>query len=206
MTALLQQAAPDSLRRVLHEVFAGREYQWTKPAGTFAWLRGRFVRFLDWLFALRETHPVTFYVVLGTLTLAAVAILVHLGYVIWRVARFRPEGAAARATPGPVHDAPWHLEQAQRLSAAGRYAEALGHRFLALVLDLDARRALHFHPAKTPAEYVSEARLDDAGRRGLGELVLTLYRHVFGGAPCGADQWTWFDRQAAEVAYRVAPR
>src|SRR2546422_6493963 len=37
----------------------------------------------------------------------------------------------------------------------------------ALVLELERRRALAFHPSKTPAEYVGEARLDAAGRASL---------------------------------------
>src|SRR6266566_541580 len=54
---------------------------------------------------------------------------------------------------------------------AGRYVEALAHRFLAVVLELDRLKALRFHVSKTPAEYVGEARLTDAGRASLAGLV-----------------------------------
>jgi len=88
---------------------------------------------------------------------------------------------------------------------AGRYAEALAHRFVALVLDLERRRALAFHPSKTPAEYVGEARLDAAGRASLAELVARLYRHLFGGVPCDAGGYREFGAAADEVGRHVAP-
>ena len=72
------------------------------------------------------------------------------------------------------------------LARAGRYAEALGQRFLALVLELDRRKALRFHASKTPAEYVGEARLTDRGRASLAGLVAQLYRHLFAAVPCGS--------------------
>jgi len=68
-------------------------------------------------------------------------------------------------------DAAATARQVEELARAGRYAEALGHRFLALVLELDRRKALRFHASKTPAEYVWEARLTEMGRASLAGLV-----------------------------------
>jgi hypothetical protein len=201
-----QQVDPDSLTAVLRAVFAAREYQWTGTSNTWAWLMEHFQRILDWLDTLRVVFPVHYYIVLGVLTLLLVAMLVHLTWVVWR--SFRPAlGLAAPAVPtGPVRDAAWHLAEAFRLGAAGRFAEALAHRFLAAVLDLDARRVVQFHPSKTPAEYAREARLDDVGRSELRDLVASLYRHLFGGAPCDAAEWRRFDARAAEIGVHAAAR
>lgn len=208
MSAVLQHVAPDSLSAVLRTVFAAREYQWTgtETSNAWVWLLEHLQRALEWLANLRVAFPIHYYVLLGVLTLLLVVILVHLTWVVWR--SFQPASGAGVpvVVTGPVRDAAWHLAEALRLGAAGRFAEALAHRFLAAVLDLDARRVLQFHPSKTPAEYAREARLDDIGRSELADLVASLYRHLFGGAPCDAAEWQRFDARAAGLELYAATR
>jgi hypothetical protein len=201
-----QAADPDSLRAALRAVFAAREYRWSEPSSTWSWLLTQWQRVLDWLEGLRLVSPVRYYLVLGVLTLALAASLVHLGWVVWR--SLRPGEAIRPPTPpaAPARDAAWYAAEARRVSAAGRFAEALALRFLAAVLDLDERHIVQFHPSKTPAEYALEARLDAAGRSGLTELVASLYRHVFGGTPCDAEQWHRFDALAAGLGLHAATR
>jgi hypothetical protein len=200
------QVPADSLRAVLRAVFAGRAYQW-RPRRTWSWLVDLFQRIGDWLDALHILHPIIYYALLGVMTAVLLAIVAHFSYLVWRSLRPMLPAPGVAVSTAPIRDAAWHLAEARRLSAAGRYAEALGHRFVALVLQLDERRAVRFDPAKTPAEYVREARLDDVGRSELALLVTRLYHHVFGGAPCGPDDWGLFDRAArAVVAEHVAPR
>ena len=201
-----QAADPDSLRAALRTVFSAREYHWTEPNSTWVWLLTQWHRALDWLEGLRLVSPVRYYIVLGVLTLALVASLMHLGWVVWRSLRPGEPVRLPMPPAAPPRDAAWYAAEARRLSAAGRFLEALGVRFLAAVLDLDERRVVQFHPSKTPAEYALEARLDAAGRSGLTELVATLYRHVFGGAPCDAEQWHRFDALAAGLGLHAATR
>jgi hypothetical protein len=209
VTALLIGAAavppPDSLRAALREVFAARDYDWGLRSGALIWLREQYVRLLAWLAGLEQSHPATYYVLLAAVLLVLLAIIAHVAYVLSRAFRpVTPEAALGPvAGPGP-RDAGWHLAEAARLGATGRYGEALSHRFLALLLELEGRKALHFHVSKTPAEYVTEARLDGEGRGRLRLLVLALYRHLFGGVPCTAAEWNIFDREAAELGARVA--
>lgn len=206
MNPLAAQVPADSLRAVLRAVFAGRAYEW-RPRRTWTWLVDLFRRVGDWLDALHIAHPVVYYALLGVMTAVLLAIVAHFSYLVWRSLRPSLPAPGVAASAAPNRDARWHLAEARRLGTAGRYAEALAHRFVALVLELDERRAVRFHPAKTPAEYVQEARLDDAGRSELALLVTRLYRHLFGGAPCGPDDWGFFDRTAsAVVANHVAAR
>jgi hypothetical protein len=205
VSAVPQHIDSSSLAAVLRAVFADREYQWTRASNTWLWLMERLQRLLEWLEGLRVSFPLHYYIVLGAMLLLLVGLVAHLTWVVWR--SLHPPAAAAPAVmTGPVRDAAWHLAEALRLGAAGRFAEALAHRFLAAMLDLDARRVLQFHPSKTPAEYVREARLDDAGRSELADLVASLYRHLFGGAPCGAGEWQRFDSQAAGLGLHAATR
>src|SRR5213076_2595780 len=107
---------------------------------------------------LRVASPARYYLLLAAMTLVLLAILTHLTWVVWR--SLRPRDAVGVPTPNtaPPQGAAWHLAEARRLGAVGRFAEALAHRFLAAVLDLDGQRVVQFHPSKTPAEYAAEDR------------------------------------------------
>ena len=103
-------------------------------------------------------------------------------------------------TGGKVMDASAHLALAEDLARARRYAEALAHRFMAVLLELDRRKALRFHASKTPAEYIGEVKLDDSGRASFASLVAALYRHLFGAVPCDAVEYAAFGAAAQELA------
>ena len=154
-----------------------------------------------------ETHHTLFQVLLWGATVLLLVILVHFGYVAWRIYRstVRPAGSVPVAPGLRLEDALAHLRRAEELARAGRYAEALAHRFTAVLLDLEGARALRFHPSKTPAEYVGEAALDAAGRATLTGLVVRLYRHVFGAVPCDVQGYRDFGADAQLVLQHVLP-
>ncbi len=201
MSPAPQNPAADSVSAALDRVFSATKYDWEAATDPFRFLRELLYDLATSLEGLRESHPAVYVVVLGLLTGVLLAILVHFGYLVWRALRPRalPEGDRSAAAPD-WRDAAWHVHEAARLATLGRYAEALAHRFTALILELDARQALKFHPSKTPAEYSAEARLDERDRGALNELVAALYRHLFGGAPCSAQDLDSFDRRAAALA------
>ena len=201
MSPAPQIPAADSVSAALNRVFSATKYDWEASSDPFRFLRELLYDLAMWLEGLRESHPAVYVVLLGLLTGVLLAILVHFGYLVWRALRPRalPEGDRSAAAPA-WRGAAWHVNEAVRLATLGRYAEALAHRFTALILELDARQALKFHPSKTPAEYSAEARLDERDRGALNELVAALYRHLFGGAPCSAQDLDSFDRRAAALA------
>ena len=170
------------------------------------WLRNLWYRAVDWLTGLAGDHPAAFTVLIAVLVIVLVALLVHVGYVLWRVLQSGDGRAgAAPAAVAVVLDARSHLARAEELARAGRYAEALGHRFLAVVLELERAGAVRFHGSKTPAEYVGEVRLDDAGRTTFAGLVASLYRHLFGAVPCDALEYQAFGATAQQVTRHVVP-
>lgn len=201
----------DSLRRVLGEVFARPEYRWAERRHPLQWLLNLWQRLLDWLDAFEASNPALFTVLLGVLIVLLVGLLAHIGYVVWRIVRptaragARP-AAAGGAGGGPrLADARAYLNRAEELARSGRYAEALAHRFVAVLLELERARALAYHPSKTPAEYVGEARLDAAGRASLAALVARLYRHLFGAVPCDERTYREFGTAAQGVVRHVVP-
>jgi Domain of unknown function (DUF4129) len=204
--AAVQGVPPDSLRDAVAEVFARPEYRWTTGQSVLEWLAQLVGRLLDALTHLQRGHPAAFRLLLVALVAALVGLLAHMAYVVWRITRptaRTPVVAAAAARP--PDQAAAHRARAEQLARGGRYAEALAHRFVAILLDLDQRRALDFRPSKTPAEYVGEARLDASGRASFANLVGQLYRHVFGGLPCDERAYRQFAAQAEFVFEHVAP-
>ncbi len=198
--------APDSVRLVLREVFSDRAYAWNEREHPLAFL-GRWLRWLiSQLGDLATHHPGAYYALLCALVVVLAAIMVHAGWIVWQSMRARraDEGTGPPAAGG-VHDAAWHLAAFRRLAATGRYTEALAHRFMALVSELHGPATTPLDASRTPAEHARAVQLDPAGRAKMELLVDELYRRVFGGAPCTAEDLGAFDGLAAEVgAHRAA--
>jgi len=187
---------------VVGQVFTRPEYQWIERRRLVSWLARQWQNLVEWLNHLADRYPVGFNIGLALVVVALIVLLVHVAYVMWRIVRpaARTGTGKTAAGAGIIMDAAAHLARADALARAGRYAEALAHRFLAAVLELDRLKALRFHASKTPAEYVGEARLTDAGRASLAGLVAQLYRHLFGAAPCDAGEYESFGAAAQELA------
>ena len=193
----------DSLRAVLDSVFSAPEYQWVQPRNPFGWIGRLWHRLLAFLAEVRGANHLVFEAIVWALVAVLAVIVGHAAWVFIRTMR-----AAAGPAPGLVahpirapRDAAWYEREADRLAAEGRFAAALEAAFLALVLQLDSRGLVRFHPSKTPREYVGEA--PRSARDQLATLTARLYRYVFGGAPCGADDYREWRSLAAETG-RVA--
>ncbi|MEP7325105.1 MAG: DUF4129 domain-containing protein [Gemmatimonadota bacterium] len=193
MTApvLFSQVADDSLRSVLDSIFANPRYQWVVQQSTRSWLARIWERLVEWLMRFRSESPVAFnWFYIGLLVILA-AILLHGLWVFYRAvqsAQQTPEGGVS-VMAGEVRDERWYRRRAQQLATQERYGEAMSALFQALVLMLDRRSILHFHPSKTPAEYAREARLVPTDRHELLALVRQLYRCSFAGDRCSRDEF-----------------
>jgi hypothetical protein len=203
----ISQIASDSLGNVLRGVFAAPEFQWDRPRSIVDVVRDWQERLRDMLATLQESHPVAYYMVLGLLTGVLVAILVHFSYLIWQVIKPRAEsGAAVTRRGSSPRGANWYLNESRRLMSDGNFTEAMAVRFRALLLDLDRRHVVRFHPSKTPAEYLPEIRLDDEQRGVFAGLIGALYRHLFGGSPCSETDVVRFSEVAADLEGYAAAR
>lgn len=195
----------DSLRAVLDSVFAAPAYQWTERPHPLGFLDEWWRALGEWLGRLEGNHPEVFHLLFWLLNLVLVGILLHGAWIMVRVVRAAraPASPAGEPAAPPPRGPDWYRREADRLAALGRYAEAMQHDFLALVLELDARQVVRFHPSKTPNEYAREARLPDEARGLLTELVREVYAVAFARRPCGpADYEAWRARLGG--GYRAA--
>lgn len=194
----------DSIRAVLRSIFAGPAYQWTVRRTPWDVVRDAWNAVQSFLDGLARLHPIAFFALMIVLTLFILLMFTHFAMVLARAVRRAAPEAAGVLAPMPVaHDRAWHHARAQQLAAAGRYAEALGHRFTVLLLDLERRRAVTVRASRTPAEYAREVRLDGDGRAGFAALVATLYAALFGGDRVDAAAFAAFDRDASELLQRA---
>lgn len=201
-----QSPPPDSVRAVLRKVFTAPEYRWRTHrslADAFSYYWQSLMRFMD---RMSTSHPAGFLALMLLLTLIVAVLFTHLAFVVRRALRQAPDTPADALSLPVVRDATWHLAQARRLAATGQFKEALGHRFLALVLQLERRQALDVHASRTPAEYARTVRLDEGGKQQFSALVGTLYAALFGGHGLDAAQFDEFDRQAAELMKHAPAR
>jgi len=201
----VSQSGADSLRAVLDSVFAAPGYQWIERHDPLSFITTRIIAFRQWLFDLQTTHPALYQAMLAVMLSVVVGVFVHAAWVFLRTLRSGRESrqAGESRAAGSRRDREWFLGQAQLLAGEGRFAEALQHEFLALVLALDGRSLLRFHPSKTPAEYGREARLAPDATIEFRALIGALYGFAFGGRPCGPEEFAaWRARTAPE---RYAP-
>ena len=201
----VQQDTAEAYRDAVRRVFAARDYDWTEARSPFAVVRDLFLDLMAWLELLEITHPVVHRVLLVALVALLVVIFAHFAYLIFKALRPRAAVQARDHTcPARPRDARWFLEHARALAAEERYAEAMAHRFSALLLHLNGIGAVAFHPSKTPAEYRRELRGDAEVESVFGSLVGRLYAVLFGRSPCTDSDFAEFDRLASDVAGSVA--
>lgn len=196
----------DSLRAVLDSVFAAPAYQWNERPRPLALLERWWSWLENWLEGLRDANPELFSWFTWAILAVLLLIFLHAGWVMWRTIR----AASAPSERGPTavavlgREAEWYRREADRLAGAGRYVEGLQHAFRALVLDLDRRGLLRFHPSKTPSEYTHDPALPSAERERLHALVQALYGYAFARRPCGPVEYQSWRGLAGEVRHAAA--
>jgi hypothetical protein len=195
------EVPPDSLRSLLDTVFAGKAYEWVDKPHPFAFLVRWWFEFKRWLAGLEQSQPLVYWALIWLLTAILAAILVHAVWVMVRTlqAAGAPVEAREKSSAPERRGAAWYRREAQRLAREGRYPEAMQSDFLGLVLELDQRGTLKFHPSKTPNEYTYEVSAGEPGKAAFRDLVRALYGFVFARQPCGADDFAvWHERSRAE--------
>jgi hypothetical protein len=201
---LPQGIAPDSLRRVLDSVFAGRDYHWVVRPASLLMLRHGWDLFRAWLQRWHDADPLLFQIAGWALVALLVALVVHAGWSAAHGVRADDADAAGRDAHPAARGADWYRTEARRLASAGAYPDAMQAEFIALVLALDAARVLRFQASKTPGEYVAELRGPPATRADFRALVNALYSYAFARRPCGPEEYAAWHAHAQPERYASA--
>ena len=116
--------------------------------------------------------------------LTLLAILVHLAWTIWllaRPSRTRTGGSGRGSGPREVTCPEELWQQSQRLAQSGEFRVAVGVLLVAVLRQLEAMKVLSFHKSKTNGEYVREYPGHLGGRREFVQFVATFERNIYGG-------------------------
>jgi hypothetical protein len=116
---------------------------------------------------------------------------------LWIVQAIPRRRAAALAAPAPAREegaagtggAELSFEDAARLAAEGRYAEAVHALLLAAIRHFAARTRTAIQPSRTSRELVRTLPLPPDAREAFADLVRTVERSLFGGEPLGAEEY-----------------
>ena len=95
-------------------------------------------------------------------------------------ARWAPEAGAARAL----------LDEADRLAAAGRYAEAVRLILHRSIEDIEKWRGDSLRPSLTSRDIAAFESLPDTARTVFRRIVADVERSLFGGSALGEPDWT----------------
>lgn len=100
------------------------------------------------------------------------------------------------------------LSRAERFAAQGNFREALRHRYLSLLLDLDARGVWRYDARRTNWEHIAALGRSEIGRElvtPLAALTKRFDRVRYGGATCDDESWRGFDGDARAFENQAAP-
>lgn len=106
--------------------------------------------------------------------------LLRQGETVAEPPRWAPEASAARAL----------LDEADRLAAAGRYAEAVRLILHRSIEDIEKWRGDSLRPSLTSRDIAAFESLPDAARTVFRRIVADVERSLFGGNALGEPDWT----------------
>lgn len=201
--------ASDAFARAHETLLRGKDLQFQpaaapKPLETPEWVR-TIAKVLDAL------APYLVYVFWGGLILGAAIILY---FVIRELIATR--WPAFKAGKGPVlSDDGWRpsaakartlLEDADKLAAAGRFAEAVHLILFRGIEDIEAKRPDLIKPALTSRDIAGLAGVPERVRHAFSQIARVVERSFFGGQAVGADEFAACRRAYEDFAFAEAWR
>ena len=100
-------------------------------------------------------------------------------------------------------------DRADNFAAQGNFREALRHRFISLLVLLDARGTWRYDIRRTNWEHIAALRRDESKRplvAPLSDLTRSFDRVRYGGAPCDEDGWNSFQSGVKGIEAQVGGR
>jgi hypothetical protein len=160
-------------------------------------------RWLEALFdALGPVLEAVFWVGVAVIAALALWFAVREGQRRWRERRPASPGAVATVLPPSEARVRALLDEADRLAAAGRYAEAVHVLLFRGVDDIRDQRPDLFRRAMTSREIAALPALPERARARFASIAAVVERSFFGGREVDADGWARCRREYEAFAAR----
>ena len=185
------EAAPERIRAVVAEVFAGEEFNSRPANGILEFLVRWLNEILLWLGSLHAVSPALYWLLLiGCLALLA-GLVAHIVWTVRSVFVFKEAVLRTADHRERIRLSREFAADADRLSAAGQFTEAIRCLFLSLVYRFDESGRIGFRKGFTNREYLHLFEKEHGMREDLEFFVVTLDEYWYGQRPADRDQ---FDR------------
>jgi len=199
-------------------------------ASVAKWFSDAFEAFVKWVGSLFPSAPrgnvrpfnLDPRLLQALFTLAVVALLGVIGFLVWRAVggrwsrnparrEVRFEGEDAELLQLPPDEL---TERARAWAAQGNFREALRHLYIALLLNLDQRGVWRYDARRTNWEHIAALRrgvpmqstlvaADSPLVEPLSDLTRRFDRVRYGDAPCSSDDWTRFLHDVEQLRARL---
>jgi hypothetical protein len=130
--------------------------------------------------------------------MVALAVLALIYFIVREATGLRWRGRFRRGQEGEAPAPDWRpteaaarllLAEADRLAAAGRFADAAHHLLLHSIQEVEDRRPRSIRPAFTSREIARLNQLPAEARTAFGRIAAVVETSLFGGRPLGADEF-----------------
>ena len=205
-----QLPSAEQVSRTLADILAGPEFQAFEGGLSRRVLAELWVRFLDWVRGIfpgiSESQAELLTVVVAAVCLGAAAFVVlrSLPQTGPQSARRDPE-----AVPDERRTARDWLRIAGERARAAQYRHAATALYQGVVLTLERRGAVDFHPSKTPGEYALEAAgggvIDEREKAGTANFIRSFQELAFGHETPTSAGYRGLERLAGQAGCEATP-
>jgi hypothetical protein len=186
---IAQQPDAATVEQALERVYARAEFTERRTPALVQFIRDVWNDFRDWVsslwdFVLPDRGSTAFeWIVYAVVIAAAVWALAHLIRSLQQSDAGDTTRGATNSADARTRNAAWWESAARDAALHGRYRDAALFLYNAVLLRLETRGALRYHPGKTPGDYRREVRAHAATRAPFEQFIRALLPAAFGPQP-----------------------
>ena len=183
---ILQQPDAAAIEEALTRVYARGEFTAQRTPRLVQFMRDLWNGFRDWVASLWEFvlpergGPVIEWIIWGVVLGAALWALTHLILSLQQSDSSDAARGVANAADARTRNAAWWENAARTAALEARYRDAALFLYNAVLLRLETRGVLHYHPGKTPGDYRREVHAHAPARAPFEQFIRALLPTAFG--------------------------
>jgi hypothetical protein len=202
---ILQQPSAAHIEEALARVYARAEFTERRTPALVQFMRDLWNGFREWIASLWEmvlperSGPIVQWLLYALVAGAALWALTHLILSLQQSETRDAARAATAAGDARARDVTWWENAARAAAQDNRFRDAALFLYNAVLLRLEARGELRYHPGKTPGDYRREVRAHARTRTVFEQFIRALLPAAFGARTPDAATFETMRAHAAEL-------